>query len=965
MNQGEKIHGFVITAIKPINELSATMIELEHEKTGLRVVRLDRPDDNKLFSIAFRTAPENHTGVFHILEHSVLNGSVKYPVREPFVELLKSSMNTFLNALTFPDKTMYPVSSKNTKDFYNLMRVYLDAVFNPLIYKREEIFMQEGWHYEFDDDGNLSYKGVVFNEMKGAFADETQLLVNAMNQALFPDSEYRFVSGGDPKNITDLSYEEFLDAHKRFYAPSNAIVFLDGVMDLDEVLGIIDDEYLRPFGKTERIGAPVHQSPVDGGTRNVAFEVSPEENTEKRYSTARGFVYGDYDDRLRLTAVAVLTDYLAGNNQAPLSKVILDKGLAEDVVMFAEDGVYQPWVNLEVKNTTKENLDLVDQLVKDELQNQVAHGLDHDQLRAIMANLEFKMRERDYGSYPQGLILNFTVLDSMLYGGAPELNLEVGDLFEQLTTKMDEGYFEQLLQEVFLDNPHTCRVVMTPSSALGADKRAFEEDKLKAKEAEWSVEDKQALLDKQARLLSWQQTPDMPEQLASIPKISRSDVDETPEDIPTSITTMNGITVLRHDISTGGILYYNLYFDVKTTNPEKLSRLSLMTSLLGQLRTKSHSADDLANLIKNTTGSLSFGVNTIEDSQTFEPSLQIRVSFSTLAKKRRDAFALVMEILTETVFEDEDDIFNLLRQAKTGMYSHIIMSGHAVSRSRVLAQFKQVNAMDEAIGGFEFYKWLRTREETKDAKALAADMAECYENAFFKSDLVLSGTGTDDADEDLLTGMLSEAFPVNNEPRNYDVITAGERKEIIIIPADIAFASRGGQMDLTGLSRGKMLVARSIINFSYLWNTIRVQGGAYGCGFVPAKDGSATFYSYRDPNPKRSLEEYKGAAAFIDELAQSEGADAALDGAVISAMSDLSPLLTPRQKGLAGDRFYFTRVSDEDRRRERHDVLTMSAADLARAAEALEKLNDQNHICVLCSQGAVMDDDNYDLIETL
>lgn len=476
------LHGFTEIRQAPLPELDATLHEMEHAQTGARLVWLERDEENKTFGIAFPTLPGDDTGVFHILEHSVLCGSDRYPVKEPFVELLKHSMNTFLNALTFPDKTLYPISSRNPKDFLTLMRVYLDAVFHPAIYHNPAIFRQEGWRYEFDADGQPHYKGVVFNEMKGAFADADELETNALNRALFPDTPYRFVSGGDPACIPDLTYEQFLAAHRKFYAPSNALIFLDGAVDLDAVLQVMDEEYLRGFARSERTVFPPLQAPVDGGVQRIEYEVASEAEEPGRTRLAYGFVLGSYADRETLVATEVLAQVLAGDNESPLCRAVLSRQLAKDLMLRVYDSVAQPWLQMEITDLHAENAAAAEQAVLDELRRLAEQGIDRAKLEAALARREFEMRERDFGPYTPGVGLCMQTLESWLYGDRPEANLQVGALFDSLRAKMREGYFEELLRRIFLENPHKAKVVLTPSHTAGEARRQAEADRL-AREA--------------------------------------------------------------------------------------------------------------------------------------------------------------------------------------------------------------------------------------------------------------------------------------------------------------------------------------------------------------------------------------------------------------------------------------------------------------------------------------------------
>ena len=485
MEPNSILHNFAVLSCQRVDELEAALWQMEHRTSGARLVWLERAEENKTFGIAFQTQPWDDTGVFHILEHSVLCGSERYPVKEPFVELMKSSLNTFLNAMTFPDKTFYPVSSRNDQDFINLLRVYMDAVLHPQIYSRPEIFGQEGWHYELGEDGGLSCKGVVFNEMKGTFSSPDALMERELNRLLFPDTCYRFVAGGDPEHIPELTYEQFTAAHSRLYHPSNSYIFLDGRLDIEAVLRILDGEFLSGYERRPGPGAIPLQRPVGGGESVICYELSPQESLEGRSRLADGFAACTYRDRETLTALRALADVLCGDNQAPLKRLLLEGGLAQDVRLELHDGIQQPWVTLEARNIDGSRAGEVSAALRSELERLAREGLDRRRILAVLDNLEFEARQRDYDRMPQGLILGFQVLESWLYGGEPGANLSVGSLFDDLRRKCGEGYFERLLEQVLLQNPHRCRVLMHPSHTAGQERQDREEARLRAVRSAW------------------------------------------------------------------------------------------------------------------------------------------------------------------------------------------------------------------------------------------------------------------------------------------------------------------------------------------------------------------------------------------------------------------------------------------------------------------------------------------------
>ena len=679
MTVHDTVHGFIVEREVPLPELDAVMYQMKHEKTGLELVWISREEENKVFGIGFETLPWNDTGVFHILEHSVLCGSKNYPVKEPFVELLKNSMNTFLNAMTFPDKTFYPVASRNDKDFVNLMRVYLDAVFYPAVYTKPEIFYQEGWHYELDSEGKPSYKGVVFNEMKGAFADADELMDMTINRALFPDTPYRYVSGGDPTKIPDLTYEEFIESHKQFYSPSNAYVYLDGAMDIDAILGIINDEYLSSFEQTKRMDPPTLQSAVDAGEQQIEYEIGAGENEDGKIHLSWGRVIGTYAEREKLTAMQILSDVLTGNNQAPLTKAVLEDGLAETMRLYTIDGVANPWVKIEARNVKKENCKQVEKRIFDTLNALANGGLDHEKLEASMANLEFQMRERDYGSYPQGLILGMQVFDSWLYGGAPEANLQIGDLFVHLREKMKQGYFEHLIREELLENPHRCKVALIPSKTAGEARRAKEAKRIEDESAMWSDKTREEIIAKQERLEAWQNSEDTPEQLAALPHLELSDLSRTPQEQPIEELVIDGQKVLVHRVNSSGIAYITLYFDENHYTEAELPALGLLCRLFGNLETTQSSVEELNNRVRLLCGSMTFFISTFnikDDSSCC--TVKLCASFSTLESNVDQAVSLAAEILTQTRFDtanSEKAVLDLLRQIKMGCFEQTVMGG--------------------------------------------------------------------------------------------------------------------------------------------------------------------------------------------------------------------------------------------------------------------------------------------------
>ncbi len=947
MKPDDRIQGFVVKSVQQLPEFEGQLWLLEHEKTGAGLVWFDRKDDNKTFGIALRTLPEDDTGIFHILEHSVLSGSDRYPTREPFVDLLKSSLSTFLNAMTFPDKTFYPVSSRNNKDFTNLVRVYLDAVFHPLIYSRPEIFRQEGWHFELDDAGNPSYKGVVFNEMKGDMASPDSLMQTEMMRALFPDTSYRFNSGGDPAHIPELTYEQFIEGHKRFYSPSNAYIYLDGSIDLDAMLRIIDGEYLSTMER--RFDQPQFtlQKPVRAEPVCVRYEISAGEPTEKRARLGLGFVLGDYRCREEIIAMQALSDVLCGSNQSPLSRRILSEGLAEDIDMSMVDGILQPYVALTLNNMDENRTDEVLKAIREEIARQADGALDHEQLAATLANLEFKVRERDIG--PQGLAFGMMVMESWLYGGDPADGLRYSAVFESLNRKLQEGWFESLLRRVFLENDHTCQITLLPSTTLGKEMQAEETARLQAAKSSWSAADVARLRKQQTALIQWQSTPDSEEALATLPKLELSDIDEEPEKIPILQDVTDTVPVLRHAIAANGIEYVSLYFDISDMPAERLSAIALLCSFLGDLDTSAHDTLELQKLCRLTLGALdvsvqSFGgYNAPESCRTF-----VCASFSALEAKLPQACALVTEILTKTLFDKPEKMRELLRQKLTNTRQVIAEHGNVYAMARMTAGFLSSGVVGEYAAGITEFQWLQKLEEAYDTRVdgLRAEMESLTREIFTTGRLTLGVTGTaDSAFEHELIAALPTSERVN---RACAVKPWGRRREGIVVPVDVSFAVMGGSLLSCGRAfNGESHVLSHIVSLTYLWNAIRVQGGAYGTGMQMKMNGLVGYYSFRDPSAQRSLQCFRQTADFLEQFCAS-GVD--LTGLIVGAVADSDPLLTPRQKGAVADQYFFSGITHDDLCRMRREMLQITPQKLAGWAEPLRALAQHGGVCVIGSQ---------------
>ncbi len=943
-----KKYGFVLQSTRELPELSGRFHQLEHEKSGARLVSLERAEENKTFGIAFQTQPWDDTGIFHILEHSVLCGSERYPVKEPFVELMKSSLNTFLNAMTFPDKTFYPVSSRYNQDFINLIRVYMDAVLHPMIHAKPEIFYQEGWHYELGEDGDPSYKGVVFNEMKGAFASPDTLLGNEMNRRLFPDTCYRFVSGGDPAHIPELTYEQFAAAHSRLYHPSNAYIFLDGNMDIDQILSILDGEFLSAYDRAPAPPEIPAQQPVNAGRSEILYELSPQEELAGRERLASGYVACTFRDREDMVALRVLADLLCGDNQAPLKRRMLESGLAKDVQMSLQDGVRQPWVLLEARDITEGKAEEAAATLRGELERLSKEGLDRQRIFAALDNLEFQMRQRDYGRTPQGLVFGLQVLESWLYGGDPAANLSVGGLFERLRTKCGEGYFELLLKKTLLENPHTCQVLMRPSHTAGQEKQAEETARLQAARNGWNGEELENLRQRQAQIETWQNTPDLPEALASIPMLRLEQIPAEPERLPQEEASANGLPVLRHALSTGGITYLNLYFALDDLAAGQLTKAAFLCTLLGSLDTAAHDMDALQKAQRSLFGDLQFSVEAFgglgqpESCRTF-----LCTSANMLDEKAEQAAELLAEIALDTVLNAPEKVYALVCQQRAAFAQQIAMAGHSFAMGRVAACCTAEGAVREYTGGIAYYRWLKELEENFQERfpALQGELTALAEKVFCRKRLTVSVTALGSKTEDVITGVLTGHLPEGAYfcPEAPAIHPLACRREGIVIPVDVSFAAACGVFPAA--SSGEAKVMGRAASLAYLWNAVRVQGGAYGTGMVVDGVGMAACYSYRDPSAARTLDCYWQTADFLENLGETD-----MTSFILGAIAESDPLLTPRMKGKTADARYWRGITQDALCRIRWEMLDTTAEKVTALAGSVRTAIDTGAVCVLGSQ---------------
>ena len=951
MKIDDVIHGFRLIRSEEIAEADGHGHTFVHEKTGARLFFLETEDDNKVFSISFRTPPVDDTGVAHIVEHSVLCGSRKYPLKEPFVELVKGSLNTFLNAMTFPDKTMYPVASRNNRDFQNLMDVYLDAVFYPAMRENPQILMQEGWHYEMDDaDAPLRYSGVVYNEMKGALSAPDDLLGSRIMAALYPDTTYGYESGGDPEAIPTLTQEMFLDFHARYYHPSNSYIYLYGDMDIAEKLAYLDSAYLSHF---ERIPVPsrIDRQQVFAGqvVKEHFYPIGADEPLEENAFLSLNWVIGDTTDRKRVMALQILDHALLRMQGAPLRQALIDAGLGRDVDSNYESDVLQPFFSIIVSKSEVARAEEFVRIVKETLTKLADGGLDHMLVKAALNTLEFRLRESDFGSSPKGLIYGIRMMKTWLYDGAPADYLRYEDVLAQLKEGLENGYFEQVIRESFLENPHEALVTLAPSRTLGQEREAVQEAILSEKKAAMSADEIAKVMDDCAALKAAQEAPDTEEALASIPILARSDIRKEAEHLPLEIRDLEGTQILYSDIETNGIVYLNFYFPMAAVAQEDLQYAYLLAEMFGAVDTARHTYAELAMLRSLYTGG--FGADIVAYTRAGEPD-SLAPRFKLRAKVLREnlprLFDLLAEIMTESDFTGAKRVRELIDEEKTGMELSLQRAANQVVAARIAADLTPSGRYAE-VGGLPFHDFLRAFKDDFDARhtEMQAAFARILPQIFNQNDLIVSVTAAAEDYDGIAAGLAafqqklsSVSFPA--APYTWEI---APKNEGLMTQSRVQYVAKGANFIKLGYEyTGVLRVLETLLRYDYFWTRIRVQGGAYGAMTQFNRNGFMIFSSYRDPNLAETFTVLDETADYVRAF---DVSDREMDKFIIGTMSSVDTPLTPQMKGDIAATFHLRNITWEDRQRAREEILTAQQEDVRALAPMIEAAMRENVCCVL------------------
>lgn len=952
MKQLKDLTAYTILDQREIEEIKAQGTVLEHKKTGARIFLISNDDVNKVFSIGFRTPPSDNTGVPHILEHSVLCGSEKFPAKDPFVELVKGSLNTFLNAMTYPDKTVYPVASCNDKDFQNLMDVYMDAVLHPNIYQEEKIFMQEGWHYELEsEDSPVIYNGVVYNEMKGAFSSPESVLDRYTQKVLFPDTCYGYESGGDPKYIPDLTYEDFLNFHSTYYHPSNSYIYLYGDMDMAEKLEWLDEHYLKDYDKKEVDSKIRMQEPfAERREGEITYSITDEESEdEASYLSISSVVGTDLDPELYV-AFQILEYTLIDAPGAPLKQALLDAGIGHDILGGYDSGILQPYFSVVAKDADKEQKGEFLAVVKGTLRKLADEGINKKSLLAGMNYFEFRYREADYGTAPKGLMYGLQSLDSWLYDGDPMMHLQYQKTFDFLKNAVEDGYFEQLIRDYLLDNPFEAVIVVSPEKNLTTREEARLAEKLAVYKSGLSEEEQKGLVAQTEELKAYQDAPSSKESLETIPMLTRGDIDKKAEDLIWKEHRMNGVQVIHHEMFTSGIGYLKVLFNTDRIPVEDMPYVGLLKSVLGYVDTENYTYSDLTSEIHLNSGGLGFSTTSFvdlrkEDGFTGVFAADVRV----LYEKLDFGFSILAEILTRSRLDDEKRLGEILRETKSRSRMKLEGASHSAAVARATSYFSATSSYNDRTGGIGYYHFLEevVKNFENDSQQVIGKLKEVVGKLFTVDNMLVSYTADEKGFAALDESMkqLTQALPEGDGVLYPYTFEKGNRNEGFKTSSQVNYVARCGNFRKGGFAyTGTLRILKVILSYDYLWTNLRVKGGAYGCMSGFGRSGEGYFVSYRDPNLVETNRIYEGITEYLEQFDVDERD---MTKYVIGTISALDTPLNPSDKGARGLSAYLSGVTNEMLQKERDEILNAGPEDIRKLSGIIKAILDTGSLCTI------------------
>lgn len=932
---------------------------LRHKKSGARIAILSNNDDNKVFYIGFRTPPEDETGVPHIIEHTTLCGSKKFPVKDPFIELAKGSLNTFLNAMTYPDKTVYPVASCNDQDFKNLMDVYLDAVFNPNITKYEEIFKQEGWHYELTGkDDELKINGVVYNEMKGAYSSPDEVLSSQIYRSLFPDNTYSKDSGGNPEYIPKLTYEAYLDFYHKYYHPSNSYIYLYGDMDVVERLEWLDKEYLSLYDY-KKVNSEINKQPAFDEIKNVEaqYSITMDDSQENKTYLSYNRVVGDSLDEMLYQAFDVLDYALVSSPGAPVKQALIDAGIGDDVYGSYDAGILQPVFSFVAKNANASQADEFESIIENTLKEVVKTGINKEALLAGINSSEFKFREADFGQFPKGLLFGLNCLDSWLFDDMkPFIHLECLGTFAKLRKAVDTDYFEKLIQEYLLDNTHGSSVTVKPKRGLGNEREEALAKELSNYKASLSDEEIKKLIEDTEHLKKYQEEPSSDEDLRKLPMLTRADMKKNAMAFSNIEDELLDVKVVRHDIESNGIDYISFLFDAGDFAQSELGYLGFFTNALGLVSTEKYSYTDLANATNIYTGGISSGTAShpdIKDRNNFV--FKFEVKLKVLEKNLDKALELMEQMLLSSDFTDTKRLGELVAQIKARLQANLSSSGHLVAAMRSMSSFSRYALYQDELKGIAFYRSIChiEKELSESPKSVSDKLAAIAKKLFARNRMLISFTGNNEAYGNAKPSLekVIAGFDKMSAVGNQAEVHFNTAKEAFIDASQIQYVAKTGDFICEGYEyTGALRLLRIILSYDYLWINVRVKGGAYGCMNTFLRSGESYFVSYRDPNLSDTLDVYDRIPEYIKSFSPDERD---MTKYIIGTFSALDTPMNPEAKGSRSLSAYLEGITYEQIQKERNEILNAQPEDIRRLADLVEAVLKKDSICVIGNENMI------------
>ena len=932
---------------------------LRHKKSGARIAILSNNDDNKVFYIGFKTPPEDETGVPHIIEHTTLCGSKKFPVKDPFIELAKGSLNTFLNAMTYPDKTVYPVASCNDQDFKNLMDVYLDAVFNPNITKYEEIFKQEGWHYELTGkDDELKINGVVYNEMKGAYSSPDEVLSSQIYRSLFPDNTYSKDSGGNPEYIPKLTYEAYLNFYHKYYHPSNSYIYLYGDMDVVERLEWLDKEYLSLYDY-KKVNSEINKQPAFDEIKNVEtqYSITMDDSQENKTYLSYNRVVGDSLDEMLYQAFDVLDYALVSSPGAPVKQALIDAGIGDDVYGSYDAGILQPVFSFVAKNANASQADEFESIIENTLKEVVKTGINKEALLAGINSSEFKFREADFGQFPKGLLFGLNCLDSWLFDDMkPFIHLECLGTFAKLRKAVDTDYFEKLIQEYLLDNTHGSSVTVKPKRGLGNEREEALAKELSDYKASLSDEEIKKLIEDTEHLKKYQEEPTSDEDLRKLPMLTRADMKKNAMPFSNIEDELLDVKVVRHDIESNGIDYISFLFDAGDFAQSELGYLGFFTNALGLVSTERYSYTDLANATNIYTGGISTGTAShpdIKDRNNFV--FKFEVKLKVLEKNLDKALELMEQMLLSSDFTDTKRLGELVAQIKARLQANLSSSGHLVAAMRSMSSFSRYALYQDELKGIAFYRSIcRIEKELSESpKSVSDKLAAIAKKLFARNRMLISFTGNNEAYCNAKPSLekVIAGFDKMSAVGNQAEVHFNTAKEAFIDASQIQYVAKTGDFICEGYEyTGALRLLRIILSYDYLWINVRVKGGAYGCMNTFLRSGESYFVSYRDPNLSDTLDVYDRIPEYIKSFSPDERD---MTKYIIGTFSALDTPMNPEAKGSRSLSAYLEGITYEQIQKERNEILNAQPEDIRRLADLVEAVLKKDSICVIGNENMI------------